>query len=176
MNSREWTIYLAAFAGISGAALFFGKKRMSDIDVPGMAASEKYIGQLDLSLQAKAHALLIRAAVLGIPLVVTQGYRDPKEQARLYAQGRTAPGPIVTNAPPGSSWHEYRLAFDVAVLAGGKPTWPNDVKLWDRIGAVGKSLGLTWGGDFASIKDRPHFEYHPGFGLAEARQGRKPVA
>ncbi|CAH2213223.1 M15 family metallopeptidase [Tepidibacter aestuarii] len=25
------------------------------------------------------------------------------------------------------------------------------------MGAIGKSIGLEWGGDFKSIKDRPHF-------------------
>lgn len=43
------------------------------------------------------------------------GYRDSKEQGRLFAQGRSAPGPKVTNAPPFSSLHEYGFAIDSAL-------------------------------------------------------------
>jgi peptidoglycan L-alanyl-D-glutamate endopeptidase CwlK len=96
------------------------------------------------------------------------------EQARLYAQGRTAPGAIVTKAQPGSSWHNFGLAFDVAPLVNGRPAWPNDEALWDLIGRYGKAAGLDWGGDFLTIKDRPHFEYHPGLTLAQARAGARP--
>jgi peptidoglycan L-alanyl-D-glutamate endopeptidase CwlK len=109
---------------------------------------------------------LIRAAFEeGIALIVTDAFRSVAEQDRIYAQGRTTPGAIVTQARGGSSWHNYGLAADVAVLAGGKPTWPNDANLWARIGAIGKRLGLQWGGDFSSGPDLPHFELHtPGIG------------
>lgn len=43
---------------------------------------------------------------------VTSGVRDSAQQAALYAQGRTAPGPVVTDAPAGTSAHEYGLAID----------------------------------------------------------------
>jgi len=104
---------------------------------------------------------LIRAAYeSGISLVVTDAFRSSAEQDRIYEQGRTTPGPIVTEVRGGSSWHNYGLAADLAVLAGGQPTWPNDLDLWARIGAIGKRAGLRWGGDFPT-PDRPHFEFHP---------------
>lgn len=144
---------------------------------PGLAASERLIAGLHQSLRPMARETLQRAINVGIPLVVTAGYRDPAEQARLYAQGRTTPGAIVTNAPAGSSWHEYGLAFDVAVLgANGQPQWPNDVALWSRIGAAGKAAGLAWGGDFVTLTDRPHFEFHPGVTLSMARAGQVPAS
>lgn len=152
-------------------------KKLTEKEPRGLAQSERYITRLDPSIRNMARELLTRASNVGIDLVVTQGLRDNAEQQRLYDQGRTTEGPIVTNAPPGSSWHNFGLAFDVAVLSPeGKATWPNDSALWDRIGQLGKASGLTWGGDFASIKDRPHFEYHPGVTLADARQGKKPIA
>jgi peptidoglycan L-alanyl-D-glutamate endopeptidase CwlK len=140
----------------------------------GWAASLPIIGKLDPSIQRMAQQVLVDAASQGIDLVVTQGLRDNALQAELYAKGRTTPGPIVTNAPPGSSWHNFGLAFDVAVLKDGKATWPEDEALWQRIGAIGKAVGLDWGGDFHTIKDRPHFEYHPGMTLAMARAGQRP--
>jgi peptidoglycan L-alanyl-D-glutamate endopeptidase CwlK len=30
--------------------------------------------------------------------------------------------------------------------------------LFEKVGAIGKKLGLEWGGGWTSIKDRPHFQ------------------
>jgi peptidoglycan L-alanyl-D-glutamate endopeptidase CwlK len=141
---------------------------------PGLAASQPIIDRLDPSIQSKAKEVLIRANNIGIPLVITQGLRTSLEQQKLYDQGRTTPGPIVTKAKPGISWHNYGLAFDVAVLKDGKATWPNDNFLWNRIGMVGKTVGLQWGGDFTTIKDLPHFEFHPDMSIADAKAGKRP--
>ena len=42
--------------------------------------------------------------------------RTIKEQNDLYAQGRTKPGKIVTNAKGGQSYHNYGLAIDIVLL------------------------------------------------------------
>ncbi len=167
---------LAVGLGLGAAALLFLKKPAGGGGggaagaPPGLQQSMAALSGVDPDVQTKAVQLLRDAWAVGVPLVVTDGYRSPKMQAALYAQGRNGvPGPIVTNAPPGYSWHEYRKAFDVGVLANGRPTWPNDVALWQRIGAVGKRLGLEWGGDSTTFVDRPHFAFHPGMTLAEAR-------
>lgn len=136
--------------------------------------SELAIAKLHSSIQPKARALLVAAEAEGIVLHVTQGLRTNEEQARLFAKGRTAPGPIVTHARPGTSWHNYGLAFDVAIIIHDHDAWPNDVPLWHRIGALGKAQGLDWGGDFKSFVDRPHFEYHPGLTLNDAIHGKRP--
>src|SRR5205814_6706568 len=47
---------------------------------------------------------------------IVQGLRTIDEQNALYAQGRTKDGQIVTNAKGGSSYHNYGLAFDFAVM------------------------------------------------------------
>jgi peptidoglycan L-alanyl-D-glutamate endopeptidase CwlK len=132
------------------------------------------IEKLHPSIQPLARKLIESAASNGIVLAITQGLRTNEEQERLYAQGRTAPGVIVTNARPGTSWHNYGLAFDVAIVVHDKITWPNDVHLWKCIGELGKMHGLEWGGDFHTFVDRPHFEYHPGLTLLDAMQGKRP--
>lgn len=142
---------------------------------PTPKGSEGRIAQLEPVLQPKARALLEAARAEGVELVVTQGLRTYAEQDALYAQGRTAPGPKVTNAKAGHSWHNFGLAFDVAVVKDGRPTWPNDVSLWQRIGALGKAQGLTWGGDFTSIVDYPHFQLTGGLTLEQARAGQRPA-
>jgi peptidoglycan L-alanyl-D-glutamate endopeptidase CwlK len=99
----------------------------------------------------------------GIEIIITQTLRTRQEQDALYAQGRTASGNIVTNVRYPYSMHCWGLAFDVAVMLNGKVTW-NRLDLYDRVGQLGKSLGLRWGGDFKTLKDRPRFEL-PGYDI-----------
>jgi peptidoglycan L-alanyl-D-glutamate endopeptidase CwlK len=115
---------------------------------------------------AERHIALCEAE--GIELLVTFGCRSLIEQKALYAMGRTAPGKVVTNARPGFSWHNFGRAYDVAVLTDGKPDWTS--KRYTRVGELGKSIGLIWGGDFKAVRgDLGHFEYHPNLTLAQAR-------
>lgn len=102
-------------------------------------------------LQDYADKLVERAAAEGIDLKVISLVRSREEQQRLYdawlARGKTG----LPAAPPGQSKHEQGLAFDVAIQGGGSP------EQWQRLGQLGKSMGLRWGGDF-SRADPVHFE------------------
>ena len=118
-----------------------------------------------------ARQLVTLAQAEGIEILVTSTLRTFEDQAELYAIGRTKPGKKVTNAPPGKSWHNFSLAFDVVPVIEGKPVWNSP--LWERIGELGKGLGLLWGGDFRGFKDKPHFEFHPNLDLAEANRRRE---
>jgi hypothetical protein len=113
---------------------------------------------------------------------ITETFRGIAEQDRLYAQGRTTPGAIVTNAPGGSSPHNYGLAFDIAMF-----------DMWDRnrylteisdpeyqlAARVGEAVGLAWGGRFTSPVDGPHFEFTNGLTMQQVRAnvtaGRDPL-
>ena len=67
--------------------------------------------------------------------IIHNGHRDDSEQAHDYAQGRTEPGPIITNAKPGQSPHDVlpALAVDFHKLtADGKDSWAVDDD-WRRI-------------------------------------------
>ncbi len=98
-----------------------------------------------------------RCALIGIDLIFTSTYRDNEAQDALYAQGRTAPGKIVTNARGGQSAHNFRIAFDVVPVQNGKAVW-NNLEVWKQIGAIGKELGLQWAGDWKKFKEFPHFQ------------------
>lgn len=116
-----------------------------------------------------AAEVISRARREGMDMRVVSDFRSVEEQNALYEQGRTTPGRIVTNAPGGSSWHNYGLAVDVAFNnARGQPSWPEDAN-WDRYGEIAVGRGLEWGGNWRGINDRPHIEYHPGLGAGEAR-------
>jgi peptidoglycan L-alanyl-D-glutamate endopeptidase CwlK len=137
--------------------------------------NEKRIALLHPSIQPYARKLIATSAKRGVPLLLVSGYRSNEEQARLYAQGRTAPGPVVTNAKPGTSWHNYGLAFDVVpVSLDGRPRWDAPASVWQELGALGESLGLAWGGRWASFPDRPHFQRTGGLSLGQAAAGQRP--
>ena len=89
-----------------------------------------------------------------IDYILTCTRRTQAEQDALYAQGRTKPGNIVTWTR--KSKHIDGTAFDIAILKNGKITWnPGD---YTKAGEIGRAVGLVWGGDFKTSKDRPHFE------------------
>jgi hypothetical protein len=95
---------------------------------------------------------------LGITIRVTQGMRTFAEQQKLYDQGRTEPGKIVTKAKPGSSYHQYGLAVDLVELVNGVVDWEYDMS---KIVPFALKYGIQWGGNWAStFKDYPHFEKH----------------
>ena len=119
----------------------------------------KRVSDLHPAIIKKVLAFLNEAKKQGINLRVTSGLRTFEEQNDLYNQGRTKEGKIVTNAKGGQSFHNYGLAFDVVPMNNSRPIWDND-DLWERIGKIGKQFGFKWGGDFRSIKDKPHFEYN----------------
>ena len=114
--------------------------------------------------------LVAACAQKGISFVVTQTLRTFAEQEALYAQGRTVPGPIVTNARGGYSLHNYGVAFDICPTIGGKLQW-NNIALFDAIGALGESIGLEWGGAWTKFPDKPHFQLIFEYSIEEFRQG-----
>lgn len=115
-----------------------------------------------------------------IPIVITQTLRTFEEQDKLYAQGRTEPGNIVTNARGGDSYHNYGLAFDFALLHGTNISWDTKVDVNDNeipdftdVGLMGESIGLTWGGRW-KFMDLPHFQYTFGLSINDLKSGTRP--
>ena len=93
--------------------------------------------------------------------IITECFRSVKRQDELYAQGRTAPGGIVTYKRGGESNHNVlpSVALDVAfVLADGSVSWSGF--LLSKFARLMKAAGaqVRWGGDWPHFKDRPHFE------------------
>lgn len=137
------------------------------------------IEDLTPAVQQRAKALVIAAKDAGIDLLITSTYRSNEEQAALYAQGRTKPGAIVTNARPGDSYHNWRCAFDVVPLRNGKPVWGTsgpDGDLWRKIGEMGEAVGLEWAGRWGSkFREYPHFQYTGGLTIEQVKAGRQVV-
>ena len=104
----------------------------------------------------------------GIDVLITSTYRDGESQNWLYAQGRTRPGRVVTNAKAGQSWHNYRLAFDFVPIVNGKAMW-NDARSFKKCRQIGESLGLQ-GLSF----EMAHLQWTGGLSLAQLRAGKTP--
>lgn len=128
----------------------------------------------DLHPQFKplAMELLARCLEAGIPVSIIFTGRTVAEQAALYAQGRTAPGKIVTwtldslhvMKPPDfksraidiAPWEEFRLH------GPDRLAWNAADPAWQRIGEIGEKLGLKWGVLRAGERiDLGHFEWRP---------------
>lgn len=113
-------------------------------------------------LQEKFEQFDLGMRTAGIDYILTCTKRSQEEQNALYAQGRTAPGKVVTWTL--KSKHIDGRAFDIAIMINGKICWnptldaDNDgVSEYTEAGLIGESVGLRWGGRFKS-PDAPHFE------------------
>lgn len=113
--------------------------------------SERVIATLLPEVQPYARALIAKAAANGITIKVISGLRTYGEQNDLYAQGRTKPGKIVTNARGGYSNHNFGIAFDIGVFEGSR--YLDDSPKYKAVGALGRDLGLEWGGNWKTIQD-----------------------
>lgn len=106
---------------------------------------------------AKAHlekvAVLLKAYFPDVTPTITETLRTADQQKLYFQTGKS-------KAPPGSSPHEYGLAWDICLIKD-KKILPDRHQAWHVIpfgaGAVGKNL-LTSGADFFSIRDFPHTE------------------
>ncbi len=136
-------------AGKNTQAVLYAPKKKPKIDLSKWALLPE--------LDAKAVDFLTACADKGYDLKITQGYRTAEYQDELYSHGRNGDKrPIVTYATSKNSKHCFGKAFDIAF--NGSDPYPAKAQ-WDKIGAIGKSLGLKWGGDFTGKKkDMLHFE------------------
>ncbi len=118
---------------------------------------------------AEIDALLLAIHEKGLNVGLHQGYRSFEEQTILYSKGRSRPGKIVTNAKPGQSLHNYGIAADIIFRVNGEWSW-DPKHPWDKLGKLGKELGLEWGGDFRGLKDFGHFQWKTNLTLTEMKK------
>lgn len=119
--------------------------------------------QLHPELQEKLATLRKMCAAEGMALGIGECLRTVAEQDELYSQGRTKPGAIVTYAKGTtySSQHQWGVAFDFFENVAGHAY--DNPDFFRRVGAMAKSIGLAWGGDWFSPVDMPHL-YLPYWG------------
>lgn len=119
--------------------------------------SEKNIATLNPAIQDLARQLVIESGLQGIDARVISGTRTYEEQAELRRKYE-AGGPKA--ARPGFSNHNFGLAFDIGVFHGSE--YIEEGPSYTRVGKIGQSLGLIWGGSWGGKdEDPPHFELRP---------------
>lgn len=120
---------------------------------------------LTAEARTKATALVAEANRQGLNVMFWDGWRDPQVTLENIAKGTTK----VKDAY--GSRHTWGVAFDLVFKNPvGLPSWPDaDDPRWQKLGRIGKQMGLRWGGDFSTFFDGPHF-YLPSFSMATARR------
>lgn len=133
--------------------------------------SLKRIDTLHPRIRFQAKNVLLESYAADVPIRITQAFRTFAEQDKLYEQGRSLPGEIVTNAKAGQSWHNYGLAFDFVLLKPNEKEISWDMKAdydrdgekdWAEVVSIAKRNFFEWGGDWDK-PDYPHFQNR--FGL-----------
>lgn len=134
------------------------------------------VKELHPELQIKLSLLQSECKKQGIVIGVGECLRTQAEQDALYAKGRTKPGKIVTKAKGNtySSMHQWGVAVDIYLKMDvdgdgsiADDAFNNSTGLFNKIGKIGQSIGLEWGGSWKSIKDLPHFQL-PQYGSTPA--------
>ena len=121
------------------------------------------IEKLHPDMQKACKVFLEECKRQGLPVLITETLRTQEEQERLYAQGRTTPGKIVTNCRGYQSPHCWGVAFDFCRNVKGKE-YDNTDGFFERVGNIAKTIlkdteyRLFWGGDFHTFVDKPHIE------------------
>lgn len=139
--------------------------------------TEKHLATLDPKARPKFRAFISAAkaesAKLGCSYVAICGNRTYAEQDALYAQGRTADGPKVTNARGGFSNHNFGIAMDFGVFSEGQYLDKTDpskaAKVHRACAKHAGDNGIEWGGDWESFPDYPHFEIATGLSTSQKR-------
>ena len=125
--------------------------------------SERNIATLHPTVRDRIAVFIAAAKSLAAPrkldVRVISGFRSYAEQDEIFAQGRTRPGRIVSNARAGHSTHNFGIAVDIGIFQGKE--YLGDHPLYDELGPLGESLGLEWGGRWKKIKDTPHYQFRP---------------
>lgn len=133
--------------------------------------TDRLLTDLAPAMQVLAQKFLDQCAadplLSGCRVFLTQTHRCEADQNADYAQGRTKPGRIITNAKYGQSPHNCTLpdgtpaalAFDFAIESlDGALDWNAIDAAWQRAISIGTALGLVNGSTFHTLKDCPHFE------------------
>lgn len=128
------------------------------------------LSSLCVKAQQEGENLLAAWEKEGIWVLLTQGYRSWAAQAWDYASGRYRPGPIITNAKPGWSFHQFKVAFDFVPADGNGGIHYEDNNRYQQAITIAKTLGWESGQDFPS-PDKPHLQFTGGHDITYFRNG-----
>ena len=114
------------------------------------------IDDLRADVAANCRALIALAEREGLRVLVTETVRDSEYQKMLAKKGYAAAGAVT----PSFHADHAGLAFDICKNEKGHAY--DDPVFFARMGELGKRVGFSWGGDWRSFPDRPHFQWDAG--------------
>ena len=115
-----------------------------------MAKIYSDIKELRKELQLLVKSFLERAKVPPWHAELTETYRTQERQLELYKAGKT-PAKVAT-------YHNWRLAFDIAMFKNGRKQVSWDFKLYAKVAPIAEKMGFTWGGRW-KVRDGCHFQW-----------------
>ena len=120
--------------------------------------TSKSMGDLDPAFAKKIETLIKRMRGRGFQAKVGGTWRSAACQLEKFCMGRSAKtSPMGRHVSVTGSGKPMATAVDIIHQTGAyKP--PEGEKFWDELGKQARDLGLTWGGDWTSFKDRPHVQ------------------
>lgn len=113
--------------------------------------NSRNIDLLRPDVAANCRKLIELAAAEGWPVLVTGTVRDEEYQLWCYQNGTSK------SKVPTFHGEKAGLAFDICKNVKGEEY--SDPAFWEAVGRIGKTMGFTWGGDWKSIVDKPHFQW-----------------
>lgn len=147
----------------SGDGDRMGSKRLD-------SRSESRLAGVHPSLLEVARRHIGQLQAEGIDARVISGYRSYAAQDALYARGRTAPGPRVTRARGGESYHNFGVAYDIAIYdESGRYIDDGSHPSYVRAAEIGRTLGLEPGASFTD-PDPSHFQFTNGIDIGTMRR------
>jgi hypothetical protein len=105
----------------------------------------------------------------GITLAIVEAYRTPAKQHEYKSMGKK-----YTRSGAGRSKHQFGMAVDVVPIVDSVAQWDNKT-IWKKVGIIGETLGLRWGGRWQSLYDPGHFEWTGGLTSVELNAGKLPI-
>lgn len=108
---------------------------------------------LRADVRANCETFLALCKQEGLNVLVTETVRDEEYQRSLVAQGYASKNATVP------TFHSVKagLAFDICKNVKGHEY--DDAAFFKRCGEIGKKVGFSWGGDWKSFPDKPHFQW-----------------
>ena len=130
--------------------------------------NSRNIDDLRPDVAANCRTLIQMAQRQGLKILVTGTVRDNEYQEYCYRNGTAK-----TKIP---SFHSEKagLAFDICQNIKGAEY--SDLSFFRNVAILAKRIGFSWGGDWKSFPDRPHFQWdeHGKYTNSMVRAGKYP--
>ena len=131
------------------------RRAQAAYDLMNQDEALKQMGAESVSISETKRDLLVQIAYF------CKGRMDPQDVKKVYARVGLY-DPSEDECKKKVTWtlnskHIEGKAIDLVPVKDGKLWWNAPDEVWERMGTIGESCGLKWGGRWTE-RDLPHFE------------------